>query len=155
MKENKKVQHNLDLSGKTIVNARLVNCKITLDDGTVVTLAEILSEIVDAMPSVEIPRPIVLTAMPEDGDTVETLAEKGLTVDEIIAASRGERTGVVLDRAAGKELWDIFTASNVVGARYIAFGIATYLSSGEFNSLSQCTVYIDPDDEVTVEFFEM
>ena len=28
MKENKKVQHNLDLSGKTIVNARLVNCKV-------------------------------------------------------------------------------------------------------------------------------
>ena len=27
MKENKKVQHNLDLSGKTIVNARLVNCR--------------------------------------------------------------------------------------------------------------------------------
>lgn len=28
MKENKKVQHNLDLSGKTIVNARLVKCKV-------------------------------------------------------------------------------------------------------------------------------
>ena len=118
-------------------------------------LAEILVSIVDAIPSGEMPRPIVLTAMPEDGDTVETLAAKGLTVDEIIAASRGERTGVVASSAAGTERWDIFSAYNLVGARYIAFGIATYMSTGEFSNLTQYAVTISPEDDVRVEFFEM
>lgn len=154
MKENKKVQHNLDLSGKTIVNARLVNCKITLDDGTVVTLAEILSAIVDAMPSGETPRPIVLTAMPEDGDTVETLAEKGLTVDEIIAASRGERTAVVLSTDDSTLYYEIFTAFDRA-VRSITFGVATYNVDGTFINLTQYIVSITPDNSVTVDFVEL
>ena len=59
-------------------------------------LAGILSAIVDAIPSVESVRPITLTSAPTGVDTYETLAAKGLSTDEVLAASRGERTGVAM-----------------------------------------------------------
>lgn len=59
-------------------------------------LAEILGAIVDAIPSGETPRPIVMTARPGPGETTQSALDAiGLTFDEIKAAARGERTGVV------------------------------------------------------------
>ena len=56
-------------------------------------LAGILSAIVDSIPT-ETPRPIVLSSGPLNDDTIETLAEKGLTLGEIEAAAKGLRTCV-------------------------------------------------------------
>lgn len=40
-------------------------------------------------------KPIVLTALPEEGMSLDDLATIGLTKDEMIAAANGERSGVI------------------------------------------------------------
>lgn len=98
-------------------------------------LSEILVSIVDAIPA-ETPRPIVLTAPPVEGDTLETLAEKGLTPDEIRAASHGLRTGVVIDVS----FFPISAA--VIGIRDFTFrfGSVAYDGTGVVDSLTQYSI---------------
>lgn len=50
MKENKKVQHNLDLSGKTIVNARLVNCRA---EGGFASKLELMSTLLERIKTLD------------------------------------------------------------------------------------------------------
>lgn len=69
-------------------------------------LAEILGAIVDSIPS-ETTRPIVLTGVPSTGDTLEDLADIGLTPEEIQAASRGKRTGVIVPAGNGYVFYTI------------------------------------------------
>lgn len=60
-------------------------------------LAEILGAIVDIIPNPDDQvKPIVLSAEPVDGETPESLAEKGLTSNEVLAASQGKRCAVVI-----------------------------------------------------------
>jgi len=59
-----------------------------------------------------IPRPIVLTADPQDGDTIEDLAEKGLTLGEIESASKGLRTAVIMAGAYYPIAYCVFRDTN-------------------------------------------
>lgn len=132
---------------KTLIEKTIAGQGSQVDIGG--KLAEILGAIVDAMPSGETPRPIVLTAMPEDGDTVETLAEKGLTVDEISAAARGERTGVVREN----RFFPILTVIDE-SEKAIVFGSFDFDDSGTLNNLNEYKVQII-DGEVYVRVYQI
>lgn len=114
-------------------------------------LAEILGAIVDAIPSGEMPRPIVLTGEPQDGDTIEILAEKGLTIQEIQAAARGERTGVVRNNTYYSILSAYYVGSDLCG---IVFATVLFSDNGEAVNLSQYSISIDAEG-ATVTFTEV
>lgn len=120
----------------------------TLEDKS---LQEILGAIVDAIPSGEMPRPIVLTAEPSSDDTIETLAAKGLTLAEIQAATQGERTCVVLNKDYYSILSAYYAGSDLCG---IVFASVEFGGNGEASVLSQYSISIDSEG-ATVTFTEV
>ena len=102
-------------------------------------LAGILSAIVDAIPSGEIPRPIVLSRWPQAGDHLEDLAEIGLTREEIQAAAAGKRTGIVTTDNQFFPLTDVGYESDE--NFYIAFYSFYYAdNSANLDALAGCVV---------------
>lgn len=79
---------------QALINAKIAGQGSAVDVGG--ALPQILSGILElAQAGENAPKPIVITDMPSDGDTLQDVFGYGLTLEEIEAASQGKRTGVV------------------------------------------------------------
>ena len=56
-------------------------------------------------------KPITLTALPEEGMSLDDLAAIGLTKDEMIAAANGERSGVIIKTRTATSYYTITNAN--------------------------------------------
>ena len=96
---------------KNLIDQKIAGQGTMVDVGG--ALPTILKEIVDmaSQGGGSDIKPIMLTALPEEGMSLDDLATIGLTKDEIIAAANGERNGVVITTQNGPEYYTITDAN--------------------------------------------
>ena len=119
---------------KDLIAAKIAGQGNQVDIGGV--LADILNALADGGST-----PIRLTATLVEGDTLQDLIEAGLTKEEIEAAARGERTGVVI----GREFYQIARAYYDVNEWQIAFYSIKYGNDGSIEEMLGSFVLIDGD----------
>lgn len=95
---------------KTLIDQKIAGQGTMVDVGG--ALPTILKEIVDmASQGGEGLKPIVLTALPAEGMSLDDLATIGLTKNEMIAAANGERSGVIQKLQTGTSYYTITNAN--------------------------------------------
>ena len=100
-------------------------------------------------------KPIILTELPTRGDTIETLASKGLTIDEIRAAAEGNRTAVVYKEHEGTVRYYITEAMVSNDEIKFAFEYTERAADMTLGTGSSVTIIMDLTDmSVTVTLAE-
>ena len=138
---------------QALINEKIAGQGSAVDVGG--ALPAILSEILNiaAASSANMPKPIVLQRGISLDDTRETLAQIGLTDEEIQAAARGERTGVIFG----------YSFYNITGASFesayvwsISYELHIYDQDGTFATISAYGVEsLGEDDDLYIRTYEV
>lgn len=136
---------------QALIDAKIAGQGSAVDVGG--ALPAILSEILNlasASPA-NMPKPLVLERVFSDDDTLESLAQSGLTDEEIQAAARGERTCVVIDSVYYNITTASFESSDVWS---FAFESHVYDSNGSFLTMVACSAE-NAEGELTIKHYEV
>jgi hypothetical protein len=96
-------------------------------------------------------KPIILTELPASEETIETLASKGLTIDEIQAAAEGNRTAVVIKEHGEIVRYNITEACVTDIDTRLSFEYSEREADMTLSTGRAVTILIDLTDDMSVE----